>query len=87
MEKQTSKSKKPSAKEIQFKTDAMWLRDIDFVSLKMAIEVDGKRGVIVGINRSANFDVVFDGSKIKSNCHPFWKTKYFDETGKLIKEY
>lgn len=32
--------------------------------------VDGKPGVIVGANHSANFDVLLDGQKYSVNVHP-----------------
>ena len=41
--------------------------------LGQRITVDGKRGVIVGANSSSNLDVLFDGEKHASNCHPTWK--------------
>lgn len=62
-------------------------RAIDFAYQGMKIEVDGQPGVIVGANNSMNLDVCFDGRYYAENCHPWWKTKYFDRKGNLIKEF
>jgi len=65
-------------------------RGLEFVRAGMAIEVDGQRGVIVNGNDSANFDVMFTEGKYQGqigNCHPTWKTRYFDEQGKVIAEF
>jgi hypothetical protein len=53
-------------------------RDIPFAYCGMRVEVDGKPGVIIGHNSSANLDVLFEDKTI-SNCHPNWKVKYFDK--------
>ena len=80
-----------ASKEQKFLDDMKRCRGIEFARLGMMVEVDGHLGTIVGINRSANLDVVFANQlkfgKGKSNCHPTWRTKYFDENGLLIKEY
>lgn len=62
-------------------------RGIEFALLGMRVEVNGKPGVIVGSNSSMNLDVCFDGQHWKENCHPWWRVKYFDNKGNLIKEY
>ncbi|OXM83993.1 hypothetical protein [Paenibacillus rigui] len=62
-------------------------RCIPFAYMGMRIEVSGKMGTIVGANDSGNLDIIFDGQWWKENCHPWWKTKYFDRNGALIKEY
>jgi len=62
-------------------------RDIEFAHLGMKVEVNGKPGVIVGSNRSLNLDVCLEGEHWRSNCHPWWRVKYFDNKGDLIKEY
>jgi hypothetical protein len=62
-------------------------RDIDFAYMGMRVEVDGKPGIIVGSNMSQNLDVCFDGEHWKSNCHPWWRVKYFDSKGNVIKEF
>lgn len=57
----------------------------------MQIEVDGDVGTIVGMNSSANLDVVFANhakyGKHKHNCHPTWETRYFDASGKVVADY
>lgn len=62
-------------------------RGIEFATLGMRVEVDGKPGVIIGSNSGMNLDVCFDGQHWKDNCHPWWRVKYFDHHGNLIKEY
>lgn len=63
-------------------------RGIDFAHIGMMVEVDGDIGTIAGMNSSANLDVVF-ANKLKygngtSNCHPFWRVKYFGADGNII---
>jgi hypothetical protein len=65
-------------------------RGIEFAYLGMKVEVNGKVGVIVGGNQSLNLDVLFYyGTKDQyiGNCHPWWKMKYFDINGNVIREY
>ncbi|WP_405174275.1 hypothetical protein MHI27_17110 [Paenibacillus sp. FSL H8-0261] len=62
-------------------------RAIDFTYQGMKIEVDGQCGVMVGGNNSGNIDVCFEGKYYAENCHPWWRTKYFDRKGNLIKEF
>lgn len=61
-------------------------RNIPFAHQGMRIEVNGKMGTIVGANNSSNLDVVFDGEWHAENCHPGWKTKYFDAKGTVIQD-
>lgn len=75
-------------KDEMFLRDIMRTRGIDFAHIGMMVEVDGDIGTIVGINGGANLDVVF-ANKLKygngkSNCHPFWRVKYFDAAGNMI---
>ncbi|WP_236896922.1 hypothetical protein [Clostridium beijerinckii] len=63
------------------------LRGIEFAFLGMKVEVNGKKGVIVGNNHSLNLDVCFDNQYWKENCHPWWRIKYFDNYGNIIKEF
>lgn len=48
----------------------------------MAVEVDGKRGVLVDAN-AAHLKVLFDDPNTGSarNCHPRWKVRYFSDDG------
>lgn len=62
-------------------------RNVPFAEIGMRIFAAGKNGTIVGSNGSMNLDVVFDGQWNKSNIHPLWKTIYFDNNGKIIKDY
>lgn len=62
-------------------------RDIGFAFMGMRVEVDGRPGTIVGANSSANLDVCFDGESWRSNCHPWWRVKYFDNFGNIVREY
>jgi hypothetical protein len=78
-------------KEKKFVEDMKRCRGIEFARIGMMVEVDGHIGTIVGMNSSANLDVVFANQqkfgKSKSNCHPFWKTRYFDKDGVVIADY
>lgn len=62
-------------------------RNLPFAYQGMRVEVDGQKGTIVGGNNSGNLDICFDGKWWGENCHPWWRTKYFDKDGNLIKEY
>jgi hypothetical protein len=62
-------------------------RGIEFAYMGMHVEVDGKPGVIVGANDSCNLDICFDGEHWKSNCHPWWRVKYFDNKGNVVKKF
>ncbi|MBU2703665.1 hypothetical protein Ga0466249_004813 [Sporomusaceae bacterium BoRhaA] len=62
-------------------------RDIEFAYMGMRIEVCGKRGTIVGSNSSLSLDVVMDGTCWTENCHPWYRTKYFDRKGNVIREF
>ncbi|CAI2076798.1 Uncharacterised protein [Serratia marcescens] len=57
----------------------------------MMVEVYGDLGTIVGMNGSANLDVVFANQlkygKHPDNCHPFDEVKYFDKSGAVIADY
>jgi hypothetical protein len=61
-------------------------RGVPFARIGMDVEVDGRRGVIVGNNSSANFDVLFDDGQ-RGNCHPNYRVKYFDAEGKVLAEF
>lgn len=82
---------KKLTKAEQFVADMKKHRRIDFARLGMQIEVDGEIGTIVGMNSSANLDVVFANQqrygKSAQNCHPFWQTRYFDKAGFVIADY
>lgn len=75
----------------KFVEDMTHCRGMDWIRLGMMVEVDGDIGTIKGMNSSGNLDVVFSNQLKygtgKSNCHPFWKTRYFDKMGNVIKDY
>lgn len=79
------------SKDKQFIKDMIHCRGIDFARLGMMVEVYGDLGTIVGMNGSANLDVVFTNQlkygKHKHNCHPTCEVKYFDAEGKVIADY
>lgn len=50
----------------------------------MKVEVEDRKGIIVGHNYCGNFDVFFFDAKNVGNCHPGWEMKYFDGDGKLV---
>jgi len=64
---------------------------MDWVRLGMMVEAYGDLGTIVGMNGSANLDVVFVNQlkmgKHKHNCHPWCETRYFDAEGRVIRDY
>ncbi|WP_197232106.1 hypothetical protein [Lysinibacillus sphaericus] len=58
-----------------------------FIKRGMRIEVDGQMGKVTSGNSSGNINVLFDGEKFPCNCHPQWKTRYFDKTGQVLADY
>lgn len=72
-----------------FKRNAKY-RNIEFAYCGMAVQVEHRKGVIIGHNSSANLDILFLDGEFKGqviNCHPNWKIKYFDNKGNLIKDF
>ena len=59
-------------------------RGVSFAEIGMRVEMDGRAGVIIGSNSSANFDILFEDGYV-GNCHPNWKMTYFAEDGSVIK--
>lgn len=49
--------------------------------------VDGRQGVIVGGNSSANFNVKFDDNGDIRNCHPNWRMQIYTESGDILYDY
>ena len=64
-------------------------RGLKFVKKDMKIEslYNGKFGIIKGGNSSGNLNVLFEGDKKPSNCHPTYKMRYFDNENNIIAEY
>lgn len=78
-------------KQREFVDNMARSRGIDFARLGMMVEAMGDIGTIVGMNDSANLDIVF-ANKLKygthkHNCHPTWDICYYDETGKMLMDY
>lgn len=60
-------------------------RGVPLVDYGTEVELDGKRGFIIGDNNSCNFDVQFaDGIY---NCHPNYELIYFGNDGKVIYDF
>lgn len=56
-------------------------RDLPPLKIGAECEVDGRRGIIVGGNDSANLSVLFDDCDHVSNCHPRYRMRIFNKTG------
>lgn len=63
------------------------MRGMPFLKRGMRVEIDGRTGRICSGNPSGNLNVRFDGENFTRNCHPYYKTRYFDKDGNIIKEY
>ena len=81
-----TKGKEMNLEQEMFK-DTVEQRGIPFATIGMRVELQGKRGTIKGVNSSANLDVLFDGEKHKSNCHPTWEMIYFNGNGSICKDF
>jgi hypothetical protein len=56
----------------------------------MRVEVDGHRGILVGNNSSANFDVLLEDGPHRGltlNCHPNWRVTYFDSDQTVLARF
>ena len=64
-------------------------RGLKFVEIGMKVQFiyNGAFGIIKGENSSGNLDVLFNGDKKPSNCHPTYKMRYFDSNDNVIAEY
>ena len=66
-------------------------RGLPFIEIGMKVELSygttKKIGVVKGGNSAGNIDVLFDGEKKPSNCHPTWAIKYFDKEGNVLAEF
>lgn len=67
--------------------DVRTRRNLPFVKRGMRVCVDGRWGHITAGNGFGNLNVRFDGHRFSSNVHPWYKTKYFDKDGNLVKEF
>ena len=59
-------------------------RGLPKIKKGMRCEVNGKQGKVTGGNNSCNLNVLFDGDKSSSNCHPYYKMTIFDKDGTII---
>ena len=62
-------------------------RGIEFAYQGMVVDVAGKRGWLVGANSHMNLDVLFEGNRHPSNCHPTWETTYLDNKNNIIQNF
>ncbi|MFX3616112.1 MAG: hypothetical protein ACE3JK_01100 [Sporolactobacillus sp.] len=64
-------------------------RNMPWLKCGMKVEVNGKLGTVTGGNESLNINVQFEKEENKrsGNCHPKWKTRYFDNQGNMIADY
>lgn len=62
------------------------VRHMPFLRRGMRVDVNGKGGKVTSAY-SANIMVRLDGSNFSVNCHPHWRTTYYDASGNIIKDY
>lgn len=62
-------------------------RKMPWLRCGMAVEVNGKRGVITGAGTGCNIFVRFHGERRSHNCHPQWMTTYYEKDGSIIATY
>lgn len=61
-------------------------RNIPLVRCGTVIDVNGRRGIIIGHNSSANLDIMFDNGSIGA-AHPNWKTTYYKANGQILYKF
>ncbi len=65
-------------------------RGIEFAYCGMLVKIENDHGVIVGHNDSMNLNVLMTSGRFKGrvdNCHPHYKTTYYDRAGNIIKSF
>ena len=62
-------------------------RDVPKIKIGTPCDVNGRSGIIVGGNSSANFNVRFDDDLTIRNCHPYWKMKIFNTDGNILYQH
>lgn len=77
-------------KEDYFRKDRDFERTKNYRGVPLAdygtdVELNGKRGFIIGSNSSCNFDVRFDDGIF--NCHPNYELIYFTENGEILYDF
>lgn len=60
-------------------------RGVPLATYGTEVELDGRRGFIVGANDSCNFDVAFDNGVF--NCHPNYELVYYGEHGNVLYDF
>lgn len=60
-------------------------RNVPLADYGMNVELNGKRGFIIGCNDSCNFDIKFDDSVF--NCHPNYEMIYFSDNGEILYDF
>lgn len=60
-------------------------RGVPLADYGTEVELDGKRGFIIGSNDSCNFDVSFENGIF--NCHPNYELVYFDGCGQVLYDF
>jgi hypothetical protein len=60
-------------------------RGVPLATYGTEVELRGKRGFIVGVNDSCNFDIKFENGIF--NCHPNYELVYFDDHGNVIYDF
>ena len=61
-------------------------RGLPFAKIGMRVKFRDRYGFIFGHNHSANFNIYFDNGEL-ANCHPHSSMTYFDDDGKVIKNF
>lgn len=61
-------------------------RQMPWLRRGIEVDIEGRRGKVVGANSSYNLQVRFNGDRRSCNCHPWWQTTYYSD-GKVIADY
>lgn len=59
-------------------------RRLPSIKKGMRCEVSVKQGEVIGGTSSGNLNILFDGDKEPTSCHPHWQMKVFGYDGKVI---
>jgi len=61
-------------------------RNLPKLTVGTCCKVNGRPGIIVGGNTSANLSVLFDDDSCVKNCNPGYKMRIFNSVGGLVYE-
>ncbi|MCL5117030.1 MAG: hypothetical protein M1272_07770 [Firmicutes bacterium] len=61
-------------------------RGLPFLKRGMRVMVNGRMGHVTS-GYGLNIMVRFDGLKFSQNCHPEWRTVYYDEEGTVVADF